>query len=141
VADLTDAAREWLTGRTQVVLVTTRADGSPQSSNVLAWFDGSVFRVSVTADRAKTRNLARDPRAVAHVLGDDFWTYASVSCVAGLGDVTTEPGDDAGRDLLAVYEAITGKRHPDPDEFFAAMVAERRLVLTLEPRSVAGSGW
>jgi PPOX class probable F420-dependent enzyme len=141
VGDLTDAARTWLTGRTRVVLVTTRADGAPQSSNVLAWFDGSVFRVSVTADRAKTRNLARDPRAVAHVLGDDFWTYASVSCVAGLGEVTVVPGDDAGRDLLEVYEAITGKRHPDPDEFFGAMVAERRLVLTLEPRSVAGSGW
>ena len=141
MGDLTDAAREWLTGRTRVVLVTTRADGAPQSSNVLAVFDGSVFRVSVTAERAKTRNLSRDPRAVAHVLGDDFWAYASVSCVAVLGEVTAAPGDDAGRGLLEVYEAITGKRHPDPDEFFGAMVAERRLVLTLEPRSVTGSGW
>ena len=54
MAALTDAARDWLTGRTRAVLVTIRADGSPQSSNVLAAFDGTSFRVSVTADRAKT---------------------------------------------------------------------------------------
>jgi len=141
MADLTDAARSWLTGRTRAVLITTRADGSPQSSNVLTAFDGTTFRVSVTADRAKTRNLARDPRAVVHVVGDDFWSYASVSCQATLGAVTTTPGDEAGRALLDTYEAITGERHADPDEFFAAMVGERRLVLTLAPTGVVGSGW
>src|SRR3954451_1700293 len=97
MADLTDAARDWLTGRTRAVLITTRADGSPQSSNVLTAFDGTSFRVSVTADRAKTRNLARDPRAVVHVVGDDFWSYASVACTATLGEITTTPGDEAGR--------------------------------------------
>ncbi len=141
MAGLTDAARAWLIGRTRAVLITTRADGSPQSSNVLAAFDGTAFRVSVTADRAKTRNLARDPRAVVHVLGDDFWAYASASCEATLGAVTTAPGDDAGRALLETYEAIRGERHDNPDEFFAAMVGERRLVLTLTPHRVVGSGW
>ena len=141
MADFTDAARDWLTGRTRVVLVTIRADGSPQSSNVLAAFDGTSYRVSVTADRAKTRNLARDPRAVVHVVGDDFWSFASVSCGATLGAVTTTPGDEAGRALLETYEAITGERHGDPDEFFTAMVDERRLVLTLTPTGVVGSGW
>jgi PPOX class probable F420-dependent enzyme len=141
MADLTDAARDWLKGRTRVVLVTLRADGSPQSSNVLAAFDGTAFRVSVTADRAKTRNLARDPRAIVHVVGDDFWSYASVSCTASLGEITATPGDEAGRALLETYEAITGETHGDPDDFFAAMVAEHRLVLTLVPTGVVGSGW
>jgi PPOX class probable F420-dependent enzyme len=141
MADLPEAARDWLTGRTRAVLITIRSDGSPQSSNVLTAFDGTAFRVSVTADRAKTRNLARDPRAVVHVVGDDFWSYASVSCHATLGEVTTTPGDEGGRALLATYEAITAKPHPDPDEFFAAMVDEQRLVLTLAPTRVVGSGW
>ncbi len=141
MADLDDAARQWLTGRTRAVLITVRSDGSPQSSNVLAAFDGTSYRVSVTADRAKTRNLARDPRAIVHVVGDDFWSYASVSCRATLGEVTTTPGDDAGRALLDTYQAITGETHADPDEFFAAMVAEHRLVLTLVPTGVVGSGW
>ena len=51
MADLNDAAREWMTGRTRAVLITLRSDGSPQSSNVLTAFDGTSFRVSVTADQ------------------------------------------------------------------------------------------
>ncbi|GGM00908.1 TIGR03618 family F420-dependent PPOX class oxidoreductase [Nakamurella endophytica] len=138
---LTDDARRWLAEHRNAVLITLRSDGSPQSSNVTARFDGSAFQVSVTADRAKTRNLARDARAVLHVLGSDFWSYASVSCTAELGPVSTEPGDAAGRDLLALHDAVDTRPHPDPEEFFAAMVADRRLVLTLHPLSVTGSGW
>jgi PPOX class probable F420-dependent enzyme len=141
MAEITDAAREWLRQHHHVVLVTLRADGSAQSSNVGAAFDGESFRVSVTADRAKVRNLARDPRALVHVLGDTFWSYASVRCDAELGAVTTTAGDEVGRRLLELHDALSDKPHPDPDEFFAAMVDEKRLVLTLHPRSITGSGW
>src|SRR4051794_9884361 len=68
MAPLTAGSQEWLTQHHQAVLITLRADGSAQSSNVLTAFDAGVFRVSVTAGRAKTRNLARDPRAIVHVL-------------------------------------------------------------------------
>jgi PPOX class probable F420-dependent enzyme len=141
MSELTPAAHDWLRTRRQVVLVTLRSDGSPQASNVLATYGGEAFRVSVTADRAKTRNLARDPRALVHVLGDDFWHYAAVGCTAELGPVSQTAGDDAGRALLAVYEAISGKPHPDPDEFLAVQAQEQRLVLTLHPTTIAGSGW
>jgi PPOX class probable F420-dependent enzyme len=117
---------------TQAVLVTLRRDGSPQTSNVAFTLADGVARVSVTDDRAKTRNLRRDPRCVLHVLGSTFWEYASYPARASLSAVTAEPGDAVGRELLEVYETITGSPHPDPDEFFAAMVAERRLVLRLE---------
>jgi PPOX class probable F420-dependent enzyme len=124
-----------LEDRHQAVLVTLRKDGSPQTSNIAFTLKDGVARVSVTADRAKTRNLERDPRCLLHVLGSTFWEYAALPATATLGPVTTEPGDEAGRELLEVYEAITGKPHPDPDEFYAAMVSERRLVLrlTLQP--------
>ena len=138
---LTEEVREWLSARHKAILITLRADGSPQSSNVSTAFDGAVFRVSVTADRAKTRNLLRDPRGTMHVLGSDFWGYASVSCTAHVGPVSREPGDQSGQDLLALYNTISAIPHPDPDEFMQAMVDERRLVLTLHPQSVAGSGW
>ena len=141
MAELTDAARDWLRERHQAVLVTLRADGSPQSSNVATAFDGATFGISVTDSRAKTRNLRRDPRAIVHVLGPDFWSYASVTCQAEPGPVTTEPGDQAGRARLALYEAISGKQHPDPDDFFRAMTAEDRLVLRLHPQGIAGHGW
>ena len=120
-----------LADRHQAVLVTLRADGSPQSSNIMYALTDGVARVSVTADRAKTRNLQRDPRCLLHVLGSTFWEYASIPATATLSDVTATPGDAVGRELLEVYEAITGKPHDDPDEFFNAMVSERRLVLRL----------
>jgi PPOX class probable F420-dependent enzyme len=130
----------WLAERHQAVLVTLRADGSPQSSNLSYALVDSLAKVSLTEDRAKTRNLRRDPRAVLHVLGDSFWQYQSVRATAELSPVTTTPGDAVGRELLEVYEAIAGQPHPDPQEFFQAMVDERRLVLTLTPISSVGFG-
>jgi hypothetical protein len=53
--------------------------------------------------------------------------------------VTTEPGDAAGQALLDVYQRITGGPHPDPQEFFDAMVEQHRLVLSLAPVGFAGS--
>ena len=61
MASLTAGAREWLTQHHQAVLITLRGDGSAQSSNVLTAFDGDVFRVSVTAGRAKTRTSPATP--------------------------------------------------------------------------------
>ncbi len=124
--------------RHQAVLITVRGDGSPQSSNVVYDFDGEVFRISVTDDRAKTRNVRRDGRVVVHVLGDSFWNYLAVRGDAIVGPVTTAAGDAAGRELLALYEAIAGP-HPDADEYFAAMVAERRAVLTVTPTRATGA--
>jgi len=141
MAPLTSASREWLTRQHQAVLITLRSDGSPQSSNVLTAFDGDVFRVSVTAGRAKTRNLARDPRAIVHVLGGNFWAYASVTCSASLGSVSTSAGDAAAQDLLRLYNDISEASHPNPQEFFDVQVAEQRLLLTLRAESISGAGW
>jgi PPOX class probable F420-dependent enzyme len=129
---------EWLAARHNGTLVTIRADGSPQSSNIgYALLDG-VLKVSVTDDRAKTRNLRRDPRGVLHVNGDNHWQYVSVRVDAELSAVTTTPGDEVGQELLRLYDAIAPTPHPDPQEFLEAMVTERRLVLRLTPVSAAG---
>jgi uncharacterized protein len=139
-APVDDSLVHWLRDRHQAVLVTLRADGSPQSSNVVVAFDGSTARVSVTADRAKTRNLRRDPRGLLHVLGDSFGQYAAIAVRAELGPQSTVAGDAAGHDLLRLYETIAGRAHPDRDDFFSAMVAERRLVLTLHALSATSWG-
>ncbi len=141
-AVLTPAVRDWLAGRHQAVLVTLRRDGTPQTSNISFGFDADreTFSISVTDDRAKTRNLRRDPRGVLHVLGDSFWGYASIAVRATPGEVTTEPGDASGQALLRLYEQISGGPHPDPEEFYGAMVTDHRLVLELQPVSYTGSG-
>lgn len=137
---LTEAHLSWIGARHHAVLVTIRKDGSPQTSNVSYALQDGVARVSVTADRAKTGNLRRDPRGVLHVLDESFWSYASVTVEASVGEVTTSPGDQAGQDLLSVYEQITGEPHPDPQEFYAAMVTEQRLLLSLTPVRAVANG-
>jgi PPOX class probable F420-dependent enzyme len=137
---LPPAVLDWLKGRHHGVLVTLRRDGSPQTSNIAYVFDGTFARISVTDSRAKTRNLRRNPHAVLHVIGDSFYQYVSMSAVATLSEVSTSAGDDTGRELLELHDAATGKAHPDPDEFFAAMVTDERLVIRLAPTSVAAMG-
>lgn len=67
------ALRDLLAARRLGVLATIRRDGRPQLSMVTYFYDrpAGVIRVSITADRAKTRNLWRDPRAVLQASSDD----------------------------------------------------------------------
>ncbi|RBY96184.1 PPOX class F420-dependent oxidoreductase [Blastococcus sp. TF02-8] len=119
------------------VLATVKRDGRPQLSNVgYAWDDG-LIRVSVTADRAKTRNLQRDPRVTLHVASKDFWTWVAVEGTAELTPVAAEPHDATVEELVAYYRGISGE-HEDWDQYRAAMVADCRLVVRFRPEHVYG---
>ena len=69
------------------VLVTIKRDGRPQLSNIDYTLRDGVVRISVTDDRAKVKNLRRDPRASLYVVRDDFWSYAVVEGDAELSPV------------------------------------------------------
>lgn len=122
------------------VLVTLRRDGRPQTSNVVYAVTGQQIRVSVTKDRAKTRNLQRDPRAALHVSTPDGSAWAAVEGEAALSPVTTTPGDATGLALAELYVAISGSEHPDWDDYHRAMVDERRLVVTIAVTHGYGGG-
>lgn len=111
-------------------LATIKRDGRPQLSQVSYAFDpeSATFRISITTDRAKTRNLRRDPRATLMVLGDSRWTYAVADGIATLGEVTKTPGDRGSDELVALYRDIAGE-HPDWDEYRQAMIDQNRFVL------------
>ncbi|MDT3398285.1 PPOX class F420-dependent oxidoreductase [Streptomyces sp. B1866] len=133
--DLSDLLRE----RTYGVLVTLKRDGRPQLSNVAYAYDpdARVIRVSVTDDRAKTRNLRRDPRASLHVTTPDHSAYVVAEGTAELTPVAADPHDATVDELAVVYRAVLGE-HPDWEEFRAAMVADRRLVVRLPVDRVYG---
>ncbi len=120
------------------VLATIKADGRPQLSNIAYGLDGDVVRISVTAGRAKTKNLQRDPRASLHVTSADFWRWAVAEGRTELSAITAEPGDATGLELLALHDAVQQKPHPNPDEFFAAMVEDRRQVVRLHVERLYG---
>jgi PPOX class probable F420-dependent enzyme len=121
------------------VLTTLKADGRPQLSNISYSIDPAdgVVRISVTADRAKTANLRRDPRASLYVGRSDGWAYLVLEGTATLSAVAAAPDDDAVEELVALYRSVQGE-HPDWDEYRAAMVKDRRLVVSIAPERAYG---
>ena len=79
--------------RSEGILVTMRRDARPQLSNVNYAFnaDEQLIRISTTDERAKVRNLRRDPRASFHVSSSDFWTFAVAEGSADLSPVAGDP--------------------------------------------------
>jgi len=120
------------------VLVTQKRDGRPQLSNVIcAVDDEGLVRVSITADRAKYRNLRRDPRASLHVTQDDFWAYVVLEGDVALSEVASAPDDPTVDELVELYRSLSGE-HPDWDDYRTAMVRDRRVVARLTPTHAYG---
>ena len=134
-----DALLGLLTEADGGVLVTLKRDGRPQLSNVNHAYDPDrrIIRVSVTDGRAKVSNVRRDPRVSYHVTSADRWNYAVVEGTAELSDVAADPHDAAVDELVELYRSVRGE-HPDWDEYRAAMVADRRMVLRLPVDRVYG---
>lgn len=121
------------------VLATLKRDGRPQLSNVShAYYpDERIIRVSTTDDRAKTRNLRRDPRASYHVTTSDRRAYVVAEGTAELSPVAKDPYDETVEELVRLYRDVLGE-HPDWADFRAAMVRDRRLVLRLKVERAYG---
>lgn len=133
-----EQAIPWAGERHGAVLITIRKDGRPQSSDVVYAVRDGVFRVSVTDDRAKTRNLTRDNRAIVHITAPDEWAYLSFDGTVELSPVASEAGDATTLELADLLRDVQGKEHPDLEEFYEAMVHDHRLVVRFTPLSVTG---
>ena len=113
------------------VLVTHRRDGRAQLSNIaFVVTEGDVIHISITADRAKTKNLARDPRCELYLGREDFGGYAVLDATCALMPVAADPNDATVDALVAYYAALRGD-HPDWEEYRRAMVNDRRLIAQL----------
>lgn len=135
--DLT-AALDYIRPRHWGVLVTLKGDGRPQLSNIgYGLGDDGIVRVSITDGRAKYANAARDERVSLHVTADDFWSYVVVEGRVELTPVAAAPDDATVDELVALYRQLQGE-HEDWDDYRAAMVADRRLVLRLHPERAYG---
>ena len=121
------AKQDFIRQNHHAVLVTRRADGRLQSSPVVCGVheDGRVA-ISVTEDRAKTKNLQRDPRATLCVFSDAF--FGEWVQVDGTAEIV--PTADAVDGLVALYQQIAGE-HPDWDDYRAAMVRDRRVLVLI----------
>ena len=121
------------------VLATIKADGLPQLSPVTPFYDrdADVIHVSMTAGRAKTVNLRRDPRAALEVTSADGWAWATAEGTVSLTGPGTDPHGPEVQALVDYYRAAAGE-HPDWDEYRSVMVSDRRVLMTLAVQRVYG---
>ncbi|MGW5423272.1 PPOX class F420-dependent oxidoreductase [Streptomyces sp. NPDC003943] len=121
------------------VLATLKADGRPQLSPVMPFFDEKTdtLYVSMTEGRAKTVNLRRDPRAALEVTAPDGWSWATAEGTVTLTGPGTDPRGPEVEALVEYYRLAAGE-HPDWDEYRAAMVADRRVLMRMTVDRVYG---
>ncbi|SDG80953.1 PPOX class F420-dependent oxidoreductase [Pseudonocardia oroxyli] len=124
-----DALLAFLRPRHRAVLITTRADGRPQSSPVTCGVDaeGRIV-VSTYPGRAKTRNVRRNPQVALCVLSDD-WDGPYVH-VDGTAEVLDMP--EALDGLVDYYRGIAGE-HPDWAEYREAMARQGKSLIRVTP--------
>lgn len=131
-------ALDFISDKRQGILITQKADGRPQSSNIVFLLgDDGVVRISATDGRAKTANLRRTGTASLHVNRDDFWAYAVIEADVTLTPVAADRADATVDALVELYRGLAGE-HEDWEDYRAAMVADRRLLIELRPTYAYG---
>ncbi len=118
---------EFIRDRHHLILLTRKADGSPQASPVTAGLDtdGRIV-ISTYPERAKVYNLRRDPRCSVLVLSDEFngaWVQ-----VDGNAEVLDLP--DSIEPLVDYFRSISGE-HPDWDEYRQAMQDQGKSIIRI----------
>jgi PPOX class probable F420-dependent enzyme len=118
--------------RHRMVLMTRRADGSPQASPVAGGVDDSGRIVVATyPQRAKTRNARKRPEVSVLVLSeewDDAWVQVDGTCEV----LDAADGDEALDGFVEYFRNIAGE-HSDWDEYRTAMVEQGKSLLRITP--------
>ena len=133
IATTTEVGREELLDfcrqRHRWALVTTRRDGRPQVSPVTGGVAPSGHLVVATyPERAKTRNLRRDPAVTVLVMSDEFdgpWVQ-----VDGSAEVLDMPAPEAEEGLVDYFRCIAGE-HDDWDDYRQAMRRQGKSLLRI----------
>jgi PPOX class probable F420-dependent enzyme len=111
------------------ILATTRADGRPQMSPIVASVDADgQIAISSRETAVKVKNLRRDPFASLCVVTDGF--YGEWVQLEGPATILSLP--DAMEPLVEYYRSLSGE-HPDWDDYRAAMVRDQRVIIRVRP--------
>jgi PPOX class probable F420-dependent enzyme len=123
-----EQAREFVRTQHRAVLATTRRDGSPAMTPVTVGLDDQG-RVTISSRQTayKVKNLRRDPRAWVCVMPDTF--FGRWIQVEGRAEIVDLP--EAMEPLVEYYRGISGE-HPDWDDYRAAMVRDRRVLIRID---------
>ncbi len=125
-----DELLDFVRPRHNMVLLTTRTDGSVQSSPVSGGVDpdGRIVIASYP-ERAKSRNARRTGTASVLVLSDNFgdaWVQVD-------GDAEVIDVPEAVEPLVDYFRSIAGE-HSDWDEYRQAMIDQGKCLIRVTPR-------
>ncbi len=122
-----ETARRFLRENHRSILATTRSDGRPQMSPVVHGIDDDGRAIISSRETAyKVRNLRRNPAASLCAFPNSF--FGQWIQVDGQADLVSLP--EAMDVLVDYYRQLSGE-HPDWDDYRAAMVRDRRLVIRI----------
>jgi PPOX class probable F420-dependent enzyme len=123
----TGRAADFLRAHHRAVLATSRSDGMPQLSPVTCAVDDEGRALISTRETAvKTKNLRQRPRASLCVFTDTF--FGEWVQVEGNTEVISLP--DAMDLLVEYYRRVSGE-HPDWEDYRAAMIRDRRVIVRI----------
>ena len=130
--DVVDSLERMFGERGRGILATLKAGGRPQLSTIDFCYDAGsrIARISTVDGSAKVANLRRDPRASLYVGTSDLASYAVAEGSVVLSPTSASLDDETVEELIEVYRKVAGE-HPDWDDYRAAMVRDRRLVIRL----------
>ncbi|MPZ61510.1 MAG: TIGR03618 family F420-dependent PPOX class oxidoreductase [Propionibacteriales bacterium] len=123
-----DEALEFVRHHHRAVCVTRRPDGLPATSPVLAGVNGEGHVIVSTRETAyKVSHVRHEPHVALCVFNNAFFgDWVQVE-----GEAEVVPLPEAMDGLIEYYRGISGD-HPDWEEYRAAMVKERRVLLRID---------
>ncbi|TIC80488.1 PPOX class F420-dependent oxidoreductase [Nocardioides sp. GY 10113] len=128
--DLLDFVRP----RHRMLLITERADGSPQASPVTGGVDDAGrLVISSYPDRAKTRNARARPTVSVVVVSDEWdgpWVQVTGAC-----EVLDATDGEGALDAFVEYFRTIAGEHSDWDEYRRAMLDQGKSLLRITPTS------
>ena len=136
---LPDNVREFATQTHRGVLTTFRRNGAAQMSIISCgpYREGIAF--TVTEDRAKLRNLRRDPRCSLLVSQESWWGFVVLEGRAEILSAGNTGAEELRLALRETYRAASGEEHPNWDEYDQAMRDDRRSVIIVVPDHIYGT--
>ncbi|HUE58458.1 MAG TPA: PPOX class F420-dependent oxidoreductase [Acidimicrobiales bacterium] len=124
-------ALEFLRSNHWSVLIARKSNGDPQPSPVNHGVDAQGRVVISSREPAyKVRNIRRDPRVSLCAFTNRF--YGEWVNIDGTAEIISLP--EAMEPLVDLFRQIQGE-HPDWDDYRAAMVRDKRLIIAITPTS------
>lgn len=138
-SELAPQIEQFIHDNPQGVLTSFRRNGMPQLSIVTVYPRDGGVGISITENRAKFKNLVRDPRCSVLISHADWWSGFLV--FEGTAQLTHSGNADPEELRMArrhIFSATTRRRSADWDDYDRITNDDKRVAMLLRPDHVYG---